>query len=85
MMERTQIYLTQKERKALQKLAERDNKSQSEIIREALDRYIDEELKEEDVEELLNKSFGIWADRDDLDDFLENLRREFDERIPSWH
>lgn len=84
MMERTQIYLTQEERKALRKLAQRDNKSQSEIIREALNRYIDDELKDEDAAELLEKSFGIWSDRDDLDDFFENLRREGDARIPSW-
>lgn len=83
-MERTQIYLTQKERKALRILAERDNKSQSEIIREALDRYIDDEMKEDDVAGWLEKSFGIWADRDDLDDFFENLRHEGDARIPSW-
>lgn len=84
MMERTQIYLTQEERKALRMLAERDNKSQSELIREAIDRYIIDELKQTDAAEILEKTFGIWADRDDLDGFIEGLRREADERIQSW-
>ena len=83
-MERTQIYLTQEERKALRTLAERDNKSQSELIREAIDRYIDDELKEVDAIEILEKTFGIWADRDDLDSFVETLRRETDERVTTW-
>lgn len=84
MMERTQIYLTREERKALRTLAERDSKSQSELIREAIDRYIVDELKEVNAAEILEKTFGIWADRDDLDGFIEDLRREADERIPSW-
>ncbi len=84
MMERTQIYLTREERKALRTLAERDSKSQSELIREAIDRYIVDELKEVDAAETLEKTFGVWADRDDLDGFIEDLRREGDERIPSW-
>jgi predicted DNA-binding protein len=84
MMERTQIYLTQEERKALRMLAEQGNKSQSELIREAIDRYIDDELKQVDAAEILEKTFGIWADRDDLDGFIEDLRREADARIQSW-
>ena len=84
MMERTQIYLTREERKALRTLAERDSKSQSELIREAIDRYIVDELKEVNAAEILEKTFGIWADRDDLDSFFEELRREGDARIPSW-
>ena len=84
MMERTQIYLTQEERKGLKTLAERDNKSQSELIREAIDRYIDAELKEVNAIEILEKTFGIWADRDDLDSFVETLRRETDERVTTW-
>jgi len=84
MMERTQIYLTQEERKGLKTLAERDNKSQSELIREAIDRYIDDELKEMDAAEILEKTFGIWADRDDLDSFVETMRREANERVTTW-
>lgn len=80
MMERTQIYLTREERAALKKFAERRNLSQSEIIRMAIDRFIRDELDDETVAELLDRSFGIWANRDDLPD-IEALRREWDERL----
>ncbi len=76
--------MTQEERKALKTLAERGNKSQSELIREAIDRYIDDELKEVDAAEVLEKTFGIWADRDDLDSFVDLLRREADEQVTTW-
>jgi hypothetical protein len=61
-------------------IAERRNQSQSEIIREAVDRYIDDELNEPDAAELLERTFGVWADRDDLPD-VEALRREWGERF----
>ena len=83
-MERTQIYLTREEREALKTIAERLGQSQSEIIREAIDRYIANVPDELSVAEALDKSFGIWADRDDLDDFIETLRQEWDERIVTW-
>ncbi len=82
MMERTQIYLTREQREALRTIAEQRNKPQSEIIREAIDGYLVDAVKEVDVEKLLEESFGIWADRDDLPD-IEALRREWDERLAS--
>ncbi len=83
MMERTQIYLTKEQREALRTIAEQRNKPQSEIIREAIDCYLVDAVKEVDVEKLLEVSFGIWADRDDLPD-IEALRQEWDERLVSW-
>lgn len=83
MMERTQIYLTKEQREALRTIAEQRNKPQSEIIREAIDCYLVDAVKEVDVEKLLEVSFGIWADRDNLPD-IEALRQEWDERLVSW-
>lgn len=79
MMERTQIYLTREEREALKTIAERLGQSQSEIIREAVDRYI-EEINRKDRNEIMREAFGIWADREDLPQFFEELRREWNER-----
>lgn len=42
MMERTQIYLTREEREALKSIAEAWGQSQSEVIRVAIDRLVDD-------------------------------------------
>jgi len=84
MMERTQIYLTREEREGLRTLAELRSQTQSELIRVAVDRLLKEELPPASKSELLEQSFGIWADRDDLDELFAELRQEWDERIESW-
>ncbi len=78
-MVRTQIYLTEKERTSLQLLAEQTGKTQSQLIRDAVDRLI-ESLDQQNRLYLLRQARGMWKDRDDLPDF-EELRKEFD-RFP---
>ncbi len=74
-MVRTQIYLTEKEQKALRSMSSDTGKSQSELIRRAIDQMIGR--LGADRAALMAKGRGIWKDRRDLPD-VRRLRREFE-------
>lgn len=75
-MERTQIYLTDKQKKAVRSIARRLGKTQSEVIRTAVDRFIDRDSTGNKLD-LLRSARGLWRDRQDLPDFGV-VRRELD-------
>ena len=75
-MIRTQIYLTDRQRAKLTIIAENMGKKQSELIREAIDRLI-EQAGQDQKKTALKEAAGIWKDRDDLPDFRA-LRAEWD-------
>ena len=75
-MVRTQIYLTKSQRDGLKAIAKTAGKKQSELIREAVDRLIDE-VSYGRRETVLREVSGIWKDRKDLPDFRA-LRAEWD-------
>jgi len=76
-MERTQVYLTNEQRRELKKLVARSGKRQSELIREAIDAYV-AGADEESWKSGMMAAAGLWADRDDLPDFAR-LRTELDQ------
>ena len=72
-MVRTQIYLTEEERIGLANISKATGKKQSELIREAVDRYLDL-AQGSRRESILREAAGLWRDRDDLPDFAANRR-----------
>ena len=75
-MVRTQIYLTEHQREELTNIANSSGKKQSEIIREAIDRLINQSGSNH-REAVLHETAGIWKDRKDLPDF-RSIRAELD-------
>ena len=75
-MVRTQIYLTERQRAELSSIAKKLGKKQSELIREAVDRLIDQESRSR-REAVLRAAAGMWKDREDLPDFRAT-RHEWD-------
>lgn len=67
-MVRTQIYLTESQRNKLVVLSKTMGKSQSELIREAIDRLI-VQTSHKQRELVLREAAGIWKERTDLPDF----------------
>jgi metal-responsive CopG/Arc/MetJ family transcriptional regulator len=75
-MIRTQIYLTDEQRAQLAVIAKNSGKKQSEIIRDAIDRLIDQTAQSR-KDMALRKAAGIWKNRKDLPDFRA-MRSEWD-------
>ena len=75
-MVRTQIYLTEEERTGLDNVSRVTGKKQSELIREAVDRFLElaEGCRRDAV---LQEAAGLWRDREDLPDFAA-VRRSWD-------
>jgi len=78
-MVRTQIYLTENEKATLESISKDTGKSQSELIRTAIERFIGDFEPGHRLARL-RQARGLWRGRKDLPD-LRELRRELDERI----
>jgi predicted transcriptional regulator len=75
-MQRTQIYLSEEERQGLQALALRSGRSQSALIREAIDAFLVQHQPQGRLARL-RQARGLWATRSDLPDW-QALRGELD-------
>ncbi len=78
-MIRKQFFIDEEQNRKLKALAERTGRSEAEIIREGLATVIDRPEtvgKTKDDGEGWREAFGIWRDRDDLDDFYASRRSQ---------
>ncbi len=78
-MVRTEIFLTEDEERALRSLSDQTGRTQSELIRQAIEAMLEKE-QPQDRRARLMQACGMWKDRTDLPDFTA-LRRELDR---SW-
>ena len=79
-MHRTQIYISSEERQGLQALARQVGRSQSDLIREAIDGYLERHRPSERLFRL-RRARGLWSDRGDIPP-LAVLRGELDRVLP---
>ncbi|MDF7826408.1 ribbon-helix-helix domain-containing protein [Pontiellaceae bacterium B12227] len=75
-MVRTQIYLTKAEKDGLGALSKSTGKKQAELIREAVDCYLERGSKTHSTA-ILEKAGGMWKNRDDLPE-VDELRKSWD-------
>jgi predicted DNA-binding protein len=75
-MIRSQIYLTEDERNSLKLISKETGRTQSDLIREAVDSLISR-IKNKDNNEKRKEAFGMWKDKDDYPNIKE-VRKEFD-------
>ena len=75
-MVRTQIYLTEDERAGLDAVAKATDRKQSELIREAVDQFLDLTMGKRRTT-VLSEAAGMWNHRTDLPDF-KAARRSWD-------
>ncbi len=79
-MVRTQIYLTEEQKRALERVSARAGKPAAALIREAIDTYL-RERGDDDKAKALEASFGLWSDcRLTGDSYARGLRQEWDAR-----
>ena len=81
-MVRTQIYLTEQQRTELAAIAHHRGQRQSEVIREAVDRFIERNSHHRRAA-VLRRAAGLWRDRADVPD-LAALRRGWDRNFGRW-
>lgn len=74
----THVYLPEETKDALRDLAEARGTSQSALIREALDDFLSSQNQEEDP---LDESFGIWKDRENVHKEFREIRESMDRDV----
>jgi hypothetical protein len=78
-MLRTQVYLSEAQDKGLKKLARTTGRSQSALIREAIDKLIEAQPVEDWKASLLSAA-GAWADRPEAEDEMRETREQLQRR-----
>jgi hypothetical protein len=80
-MVRTQIYLDERQKAELDRLSAERRVTVSDLIRQAIEQFLGS--SQSGIAIALEKSFGIWKDRDDIGKtpaYVRKIRREWERR-----
>ena len=62
-MQRTQIYLSERDLAMLDREVERTGRTRSRLIRDAIDRVYSDQVDADEFERVLRAAAGVWKDR----------------------
>jgi hypothetical protein len=80
-MIRKQVFIREDQERRLKALANRAGIAEAEIIRDGIDRALAErETADDGWKQVILEVAGIWKDRDDIEDIVEEGRRLSQER-----
>ena len=78
-MVRALITLEADKIKKLDSLARKNKKSRAQLVREVIDKYLDQNTKKPTWKELVRRTAGIWKGRNiDSVEYVRKLRSEWD-------
>jgi len=83
-MVRQQLFVTAEQKRRIKARAAATGKSEGEIIRRGIDRELEQAAaagEGGDWKDAWRQAFGMWKDRDDLDEFYTRLRRRSRQRM----
>ena len=73
-MIRMQVYIEEQQKQMLEEISSKKNIAMAQLIRDGIDLVL-EKNRNEDLQSAMEKSFGIWSDREDIADSVEYLRK----------
>jgi hypothetical protein len=82
-MVRQQLFITAEQKRRIKTRAAVMGLSEGEIIRRGINRELEQETTsgEGDWKEAWRQAFGMWKDRDDLDEFYASRRKRDKQRM----
>lgn len=80
-MRRTQIYLTEEQHKALDRMSKVAKVGRSELIRDAIERYLRHPHQFPEWKRGLAAAFGMWKDRPEVVEEIAAARRSLDRDV----
>ena len=82
-MVRQQLFITAEQKRRIKSRAAATGESEGEIMRRGIDRELNDATVENggDWKDAWRQAFGMWKDRDDLDEFYADRRKRDSQRM----
>ena len=81
-MERTQLYLTPEQKKAVVEIGRTKSMTMAEVVREAVEQYIVSEKHDYQVK-VIRETFGAMSGSD-MEGYINDLRQGWQDRLSSY-